>query len=152
MGLFAKFKSGASTDSLKHHFINPTAAQFRLFCPKEVLLPWAKLFIQTEYSFLIWSKHCHIPLAKIFCYVLTYSLISQHFTSSVVPFSRYQGVDIWKGIHNGSEPHFAFGLQNQIAVVGGPQVKHVALFPVASALSQLKLNKVSYVIFFRTSG
>ena len=51
---FEKSWSGASTNSLKHHNINPTApTPQRLLCPQEVLLPWAKWLVQTEYSPLI---------------------------------------------------------------------------------------------------
>lgn len=45
--------SRASTNPLKHHNINPTAAQSGLFCPQELLLPWAKWLVQTEYFPLI---------------------------------------------------------------------------------------------------
>lgn len=69
-----------------------------------------------------WSKHSPIPLAKIFCYMLTYTLISKHFPSSEVLFSTSLGVDLWKVIDSLWSHHFAVGLQNQNAGWQGPKM------------------------------
>lgn len=91
---FEKSWSGASTNSLKHHNINPTAAHSRLFCPQKVWLPWAKWLVQTELSPLI--KVQPNPTGQkysVTCWPI-------HWLANTLPFQHISGFWLMKGKGN----------------------------------------------------
>lgn len=96
MKAFEKPWSGTTTNSLKHHNINPTAARSELLCPQELPLPWAKWLVQTEYSLLIKARlhptgqRCPKKAARkysVTCWPI-------HWLANTFPFQKYSSAHL----------------------------------------------------------